>query len=362
VRNVEDAKNANSMRWIQELGGARQVDSLDDLKRTIASTETDGRLWDDYYGSLQEKIGTTTDKQIAAVDKWYADQVDKAVKGGTANQKYYDDLYTVAQLKMGDVIKLNDPMYLAHQKLLSDMKTDTDNFLGDVYGGFSKTFSTDIVKLLEGKGSFHDIWTNLWNQLETDVGNILTDLVNNVIQGFISKAEASLGGFLSDLVTGGSGSSGGGGGWAGIIAGIIGGHGHSGDPGSGQGDFGPPPTSGLPFGPGAGELPGGSAPGAGDYGLGSGGIVYARDGWMPRGIDTVRAMLAPGEGVLTREATAFVGPDFVNNLNRGVRPTASTSDGRIDALHATMKAQGERIEALFHSLPIMMRHAQRGTR
>ena len=48
------------------------------------------------------------------------------------------------------------------------------------------------------------------------------------------------------------------------------------------------------------------------------GVEYFGDGgFVPRGTDTVRAMLTPGEAVLTREATLMLGPDLIRSLNAG---------------------------------------------
>lgn len=51
----------------------------------------------------------------------------------------------------------------------------------------------------------------------------------------------------------------------------------------------------------------------------SSGIRYlAAGGFIPRGTDTVPAMLTPGESVLTRAATSRLGPDVIGRLNRGM--------------------------------------------
>lgn len=56
---------------------------------------------------------------------------------------------------------------------------------------------------------------------------------------------------------------------------------------------------------------GGMVPGYAD-----GGVVYAANGFAPRGTDTVPAMLTPGEGVLTRSAVAGIGgPRAIDALN-----------------------------------------------
>jgi phage-related holin len=50
-------------------------------------------------------------------------------------------------------------------------------------------------------------------------------------------------------------------------------------------------------------------------GYAHGGVVYAAGGWVPRGTDTVPAMLTPGEGVLSRRGMAMLGA--LNNGTAG---------------------------------------------
>jgi hypothetical protein len=57
----------------------------------------------------------------------------------------------------------------------------------------------------------------------------------------------------------------------------------------------------------------------------------------PRGTDTVPAWLTPGESVLTRDATAYLGVDTIRGLNRGGRVQSGPDvSGTLTRLHATM--------------------------
>jgi len=56
----------------------------------------------------------------------------------------------------------------------------------------------------------------------------------------------------------------------------------------------------------------------------SGGMVpnYFAGGGVSRGMDTVPAMLAPGEFIIRRQAVSKFGADLFSQLNRGINPLA----------------------------------------
>lgn len=59
-----------------------------------------------------------------------------------------------------------------------------------------------------------------------------------------------------------------------------------------------------------------------------GGPVYAARGfWVPRGSDTVPAMLTPGEFVISRPAVNRIGASVLNGLNRGSVSSAAAAAG-----------------------------------
>lgn len=353
VLKAEGDNHAFKMTWVNEFSEterkATESQFSNDAK-AIAETE---KLQTDLYDTIGSKSGSALNQQLANEQKWYDDQVLKAIKAGVTWQGYYDALWATDQKNKTDILAANDPFQKAQKTAQLALLTDWNAFLGDVYGGFSKTFSTDIVGLLTGDKGFHDVWTDLWHQLEKDVSAILSDLLNNVIQGFISGAEQKLGGFLASLATGGS--SGGGGSSLGSILGTILGGGGGGGAGVDTWDGGPPIGSGV----GGPALPGN--PTVDNPYFKGGGVVYAAHGWMqPKGTDTVPAMLSPGEGVLTTGAMEHLGREGLNHLNRG------GSLGAVDTSSLERHAQdhtrlltkmNRNLERMFAAQPTMLRDA-----
>lgn len=59
---------------------------------------------------------------------------------------------------------------------------------------------------------------------------------------------------------------------------------------------------------------------------GGGKVKYYDDGgFEPRGTDTVKAMLTPGEFIIKKDAVDKVGVDALNTINQGVLPMASAA-------------------------------------
>ena len=94
-----------------------------------------------------------------------------------------------------------------------------------------------------------------------------------------------------------------------------------------------------------------------------GGMVpnFYASGGMARGMDTVPAMLAPGEFIIRRQAVKQFGADLFSQLNRGINPLAGmapTASGRGGGFQIgtinVVSAPGERAET---SLPRALRRA-----
>jgi hypothetical protein len=364
VHRVEQSKNADSLKALETLGAAQQKATQKQFEDTVKSVNETEKLWDDYYFDIATASMSTVDKQKAQVQRWFDDEVAKLRDDDLNWQEHYEALYVRAHQKMDDITRLNDPFYKAQKQLQDDLAHEWDHFLADVYGGFSKTFSVDIVKALDGGGGFHEVWKDLWHQLKDDVDRVLADLLNNVIQGFISGAEAKLGGFLAGLAL--KGGAGGGGLW-GLIAGALG---HGGDssgnvPGGGPGYF--DPNTGVWITPGTGgglasdEDPRHDAEGGliGPRYLAAGGSVFPG---KPEGVDTVPVWAQQGEGMLNVRAMRNLGEPMLNHLNRGgeVLNTRVLED-KLDALHAATVDHKETMERAMMMMPIMLRHAMRGT-
>jgi hypothetical protein len=296
VQAVEDAKNTNMMTWIDKLGGARHVDSLQQMHDTVASIDATTQLWSDYYDTLSGMYLTDTEKKIAAVQKWADDETLKLKDDDLNWTAHYEAIQATAQAKMTQIRLLNDPLFKSWQQLNQDMQS-----------GWEDTFANALAQT----HSFADAAKAVFQLFEADLIKIFADMLANILQGFLKPLEQEFGSWLATALgiasgSGSGGSAAGGGILSGILGGLLGGHGGGGSPtdgdvGNGGGISSPLPSL-LPFGPGAGELPDGSAPGAGDLGLASGGVVpmYAAYGTSgPRGTDIVPAWLTPRERVLS---------------------------------------------------------------
>lgn len=318
-------------------------------------------LWQGVYNT-EATIGmTTSEKQIAAVDAWYLDQVDKAIKAGVVNQTFYDNLYDLAQRKTADVIALNDPFVQANKTMRQNEETDWNKFQTDIYGGFTQTFSVDIINALTGQGGFRAALQDIWKKIAGDILAFASDALTNFLQGFINPAEKALGGWLNQLVSGGSSSfvgpidqaiTGGatGGGAAAVGAGLFG-VGISIGGGTGYGGFG-----GELFGPGSSvNGPGGAqvnSPGNGNQG-------FANEGYDLT--TPVKAWV--GDNPFQSESVLHA--STVKDIVRAARSGGSSApagssafEDKLDDLHATFK----RVEQHLRQMPSTMTRSMRDSK
>jgi hypothetical protein len=363
VQKVEEAKNSASLKALEDIniGQAKaNKQAMDDTLHSLTETE---KLWVDYYDRVDAATLSATDYKKLKVKEWFDNEVLK-LKDDDANwMAHYDALYATAQQRMGEITDQSNHYV-----------QDTKKFLGDLEGGpggWEDTFAHTLATT----HSFKDAAKAVFGELETDVLNIFGDLLSNLLKGFFAPMEAKLGSLLAQVLGVESQASGfvgptqPGTPWWQVIAG--GGGGASGSdptqPGGGQGIG---VGIGLPFHDpygGGGADPTGSSGQQGsptDYpAYAKGGIVYAAGGWMrPQGTDTVPAMLTPGERVLTVQDTrTFERAGGLGALRGGqMGPASSGLESRIDALHATIKRQGDQLAALVQMQPQMLRHAMRG--
>ncbi len=317
--------------------------SNDDTAQSLIET---GRLWDEYYDEIDRETLSTTDYQLKQVDRWFDGEVDKLRDDDAAWGLHYNALYAKAEQNKQKILALNDPFKRAQKAAQDELKADWDHFLDDVAGGFTKTFSEDIVDVLFGDGGFHDVWKNLWEMFKEDVKAILADILNNVIEGFVQGAAKKFGGFLAGLMGGSSGGGSGGAGWLGWLLGLFGG-GNGGGTGStpitngyfnGDGVWVPVPAGGGD--PGQGQAPTDPNPGQHES---TGGIIakyLARGGFPgePRGTDIAPVWMTPGEGVLNVDATNALGRSRLDFLNAG---GAVESLGQSITMHNVFTVNGD---------------------
>lgn len=295
--------------------------SNDDTARSLVET---GKLWGEYYDLIDKETLSTTDYQLKQVQRWFDDEVAKLQDDDAAWGLHYDALYAVADRRMKDITNLNDPFYRAHKQLQEDLEKDWGHFLDDIAGGFTKTFSVDIVDVLFGDKGFKDVWHDLGEMLKNDLKAVLSDILNNIIQGFVSSAAAKLGGFLAGLAGLGKGGGGGLPGWLLALIPGLGGGGNTAIT-SGywdqNGNWVPVENTGQP---GGGLFP--NLPENPEHDSAGGIVGHYVKGFpgSPMGTDVIPAWLTRGEGVLNPRATATVGADAINALNAG----ASISGGQ----------------------------------
>lgn len=288
--------------------------SNEETARSIVET---GKLWGDYYDLIDKETLSTTDYQLKQVQRWFDDEVAKLKDDDAAWGLHYDALYAVADRRMKDITNLNDPFYRAHKQLQEDLEKDWNHFLDDIAGGFTKTFSVDIVDVLFGDKGFKDVWHDLGQMLKNDLKAILSDILNNVIQGFVSAAAAKLGGFLAGLVGLGKGGGSSLPGWLLALIPGLGGGGNTAIT-SGywdqNGNWVPVENTGQP---GGGLFP--NLPENPQHDSAGGIIGHYASGFPGEamGTDIVPAWLTPGEGILNRHATSMLGEDGIAALNRG---------------------------------------------
>ncbi len=77
-------------------------------------------------------------------------------------------------------------------------------------------------------------------------------------------------------------------------------------------------------------------------GFAHGGLIYAQNGLMiPRGTDSVPAMLTPGEFIMSRAAVNRFGQPFMDQINRGLTPTAATGGSTVVNVSVNIENTGQ---------------------
>lgn len=322
VQKVEDSKNANSLKGLEDLNVAQakaNKQQMDDTVRSITETE---KLWVDYYDRIDAATLSATDYKKLKVQEWFDNEVLK-LKDDDANwMAHYDALYATAQQKMSEITAQSDKYVQDTKKLLAD--------LTDGPGGFVDTFATILVH----SGSFGDAVKGVWAQLKGDTLNIFSDLLSGIIHSFLDELLHQVEEYVAKMLI-----------KLAVLKAVS--------------------FFGAIFGFAEGGVVGGGEGGGSRSadGYAQGGVVYAAQGWMqPQGTDTVPAMLTPGERVLTVQDTqTFERSGGLGALRAGQMGGSSSGlESRIDAMHATLKRQGEQFAALIRTQPIALRHALRG--
>lgn len=341
-KQEQNEKDAAAKKITDETQLQEMLEALDDKYTALRSNATTADaqktaeattvIWNGYYDNIDKASMSATDYAIAQQQRKYDDQVAKAIAAGIVDTNYYTALEAANGQAMDTIYQQHDKYAQDTKKLLAD--------LTDGPGGWVDTFSNVLVH----SGSFKDAVGAVWGQLKTDTLNIFADLLSGIIHSFLDALLKEVEDYVAEMLVKLAVLT--------VLSFFSGG--------------------GVATGGGGGE---GGGNGAAAEGMSTGGVVYAANGFIPRGTDTVPAMLTPGERVLSVPDTqefehqgglaalraARAGVSSSSAPAGGAAPASTAAlEGRIDALHATMKQQGERFAAMLQVQPTLMRHALRG--
>lgn len=188
------------------------------------------QLWTQYYDTIGAKSASTADYQIAQVQRWYDNEVEKAIAAGNTDTAYYTALSALADAKMQEVYNAHNLAYQGILKLQTDLA-----------GGWQQSF----VSTIESTGSFAQGFESIFTTLKSDVEGIFAAMLASVIQGFlkplldnVSSVASSIsnmlisaltgnggGGSAVNFVTGGGSVATPGGGLTGLLSSFLGGGG-----------------------------------------------------------------------------------------------------------------------------------------
>lgn len=171
-------------------------------------TKQTKQIWDQTYQILDQASMNSTDYEIAQIRRWLAEKIADAKLAGIEDQKYYDALYALADVKMQDVVKRHSQSFKDIKTLLTDLQSGP--------GGFVDTFSQTLAHT----GSFAQAFEDVWGQVKKDVENIFGSLLSSIIGGFLQplldnvrSAASSISSMLLKalgVTSGGAGGAGGG--------------------------------------------------------------------------------------------------------------------------------------------------------
>lgn len=183
-------------------------------QETRRSVEETKDLWNEYYGLIAEGSGRTVDYQISQIDRWKDHEIGQ-LKANDANwADHYNAIQAVAHEKVQAIIRENDPLWQAWQKLTGDLTT---------------TLAGSFTDMLTGAKGFKDGFLGIWDGLKQSLKDILNDLlkffVGNFLKGMLGSMSGQQGAFgaaFGGLFGGGGGGGGKGGGLGGIFGGLGG--------------------------------------------------------------------------------------------------------------------------------------------
>src|ERR1043166_9793632 len=109
-----------------------RMKAIDESNRATAKSLTEMAQMERAHADFVEaRTRTTEEVQIAAIDRWYDEEVTKARAAGIVNQRYYDDLAMTARDKMQKVRDEHDLTYQAIRKMQEDLTTGWQQHFSD---------------------------------------------------------------------------------------------------------------------------------------------------------------------------------------------------------------------------------------
>jgi hypothetical protein len=178
----------------------------DDLAKTTKDLETTGNLWQEYYALIDKDAGDTTASQIANVNRWFQNELDKLNADTSLIHDHYDvwldhynALYALAQGKMAEVYHQHDLTYQGIVKLQKNLAE-----------GWQKTFSDTLASTHSFKDAFLAVFKSLANDVLGIFSGMFTNAMKSFVQPLMTNLSKSLGGVAASI-SGGSGAAVGGG-------------------------------------------------------------------------------------------------------------------------------------------------------
>jgi hypothetical protein len=165
---------------------ARLLKEHNDL---VLRTFTDERRMEtDHYDFIVSRALSTEQAQRLSIDRWYQDAVAKARALGIVDQKYYDDLAQEARDKMQQVTDAHDLTFQAVKQMQEDLTT-----------GWQQHFADTLSKGDFSVKGFANAFEGVFQIVKDDVSRIFSDLLTNVISGFLQPLLDNVRGVASNI-------------------------------------------------------------------------------------------------------------------------------------------------------------------
>lgn len=149
--------------------------------------------WDGYYQEIEKGTGTTTQIQIAGVQRWLDNEVAHIKAGDQYWMEHYNILYATAQEKINLIIHAQDPLWLAWRGLNQDMRVEWANTWDAAFMG-SESFVVALLKPFESmEHQFSKILAGMVADWEHQLLSPLLNSTNRILGGVFGLTNGSSG-------------------------------------------------------------------------------------------------------------------------------------------------------------------------